>query len=426
MDGLRNWAGNVRFQASHVERPRTLDELQGVIRRGGRSRALGTGHSFSPIADTTGALVSVAALPQRIEIAADRRSATASAGMRLGVHAAGLHTAGLALGNLPSLPHISLAGAVATGTHGSGVRNASLAAAVTRIELVVAAGELVSIGLRDPRFPGAVVSLGCLGIVTSVTVAVEPTYHVSQTVYEAIPARRLETDLDEILAAGHSVSIFTTWRPDRIEFVWVKRRTDAADGHLGPDWMGGRQAAREWHPIASMSPAVCTPQLGVPGQWHERLPHFRLGHTPSSGAELQTEYLIPRRYALDAIGAMQGMRAAMAPVLRISEIRSVAGDGQWLSPTQGNACIGIHCTWTDDVAAVMPVVDLMEQVLAPFQARPHWGKLFGTGPARIASLYPTLADFRALRQELDPHVMFGNSMLDGLLDGDPQHPPIAR
>lgn len=415
MEGVRNWAGNVRFGASHVERPRTLGELQRAIRRGGRSRALGTGHSFSPIADTTGALISVADLPQRLDIATDRRSATVSAGMRLGELAVGLNAAGLGLGNLPSLPHISLAGAIATGTHGSGVGNASLSAAVSGIELVVAAGELVSIGLRDPRFPGAVVSLGCLGIVTAVTVAVEPTYHVSQTVYESIPARRLETDLDEILAAGHSVSIFTTWRPDRVELVWVKRRTDAPDGQLAPDWMGGRQAAREWHPIAAMSPAVCTPQLGVPGPWHERLPHFRLGHTPSSGAELQTEYLVPRRWARAAIDAMQGIREAMAPVLQISEIRSVAGDGQWLSPTQGNDCIGIHCTWTDDVAAVMPVVDRMEQALAPFQARPHWGKLFPTGPARIASLYPKLADFRALRQELDPHAVFGNPMLDGLL-----------
>jgi xylitol oxidase len=412
---LTNWAGNITFGAARVHRPGTLDELQSVVAASDRVRALGSGHSFSPIADTTGDLVSVAGLPATVDVSPDRTTATVAAGMRYGEVAVALQAQGLALHNLGSLPHISVAGAVATGTHGSGPTLGSLSTAVVGLDLVTATGSVLRLDRTDARFPGAVVALGALGVVTAVTLAVQPTYDVAQTVYQDLPVRRLATGLEEILAAGTSVSLFTTWGRDVVDQVWVKRRTDDPRPALGPDWLDARAATEPLHPVAGMSPASCTEQLGVPGPWHQRLPHFRLDHTPSSGAELQTEYLVPRRHALDALDAVHGIAARVAAVLQVSELRTVAADDLWLSPAYQQDSLAIHFTWVDDPAAVAPVVAELEQGLAPFGARPHWGKVFTMPPATVQSRYPRLADFAALRRELDPDDVFGNAMVDEYL-----------
>ena len=412
---LTNWAGNITFGAARVHRPGTLDELQSVVAASDRVRALGSGHSFSPVADTTGDLVSVAGLPATVDVSPDRTTATVAAGMRYGEVAMALQAQGLALHNLGSLPHISVAGAVATGTHGSGPTLGNLSTAVVGLDLVTATGAVLRLDRTDPRFPGAVVALGALGVVTAVTLAVQPTYDVSQTVYQDLPVRRLATDLDEILAAGTSVSLFTTWGRDVVDQVWVKRRTDDPRAALAADWLDARAATEPLHPVRGMSPASCTEQLGVPGPWHQRLPHFRLDHTPSSGAELQTEYLLPRRHAMAAMDAVQTMAPRVAAVLQITELRTVAADDLWLSPAYEQDSLAIHFTWIDDAAAVAPVVSELEQQLAPFGARPHWGKVFTTPPAAVQPLYPRLADVAALRRELDPEDVFGNAMVDDYL-----------
>jgi xylitol oxidase len=416
---LSNWAGNVRFGAARVYHPGSVEEVRAIVRASGRVRALGTAHSFSPIADTAGDLVSVAALPQRVEIAADRTTVTVSAGMRHGEIATRLQAEGLALHNLASLPHISVAGAVATATHGSGVRNGSLSTAVTALEMVIPDGELIRLSRSaDPdRFTGAVVALGCLGVLTALTLQVEPAYLVEQVVYEDLPFATLLTDLDEIMSVGYSVSLFTTWGRAEVDQVWVKRRTDDPATAPGSTWLGARRATVPHHPIAGMPTDNCTPQLGEPGPWHERLPHFRLDHTPSSGAELQSEYLVPRRFGVEALRAMHAIRDHIAPVLQASEIRTVAADDLWLSPAYGTDVLGLHCTWIDDAARVSPVMAMLEDALAPFDARPHWGKLFGVSPDRVQALYPRLGDFRALRHSLDPGNKFGNEMVDRYLDG---------
>jgi alditol oxidase len=412
---LTNWAGNVTFSAAQVHRPTSVEQLQAIVAGSSRLRALGTGHSFSPVADTTGDLVSVAGLPARVEVAADRRTATVSAGLRYGEVAVALQAQGLALHNLGSLPHISVAGAVATGTHGSGPTLGSLATAVVGLDLVTASGDLLRLDRSDPRFPGTVVALGSLGVVSAVTLAVQPTYDVAQTVYQDLPIRRLATDLDEILAAGTSVSLFTTWSRAVVDQVWVKRRTDDPRPDLGPRWLDLRAATGPLHPVPGMSPASTTEQLGVPGPWHERLPHFRLDHTPSSGTELQTEYLVPRRHAVAALDAVDAMRDRVAPVLQVSELRTVAADDLWLSPAYEQDSLAVHFTWIDDAIGVAPVVAELEQRLAPFGPRPHWGKVFSTAPDAVRAVYPRLADFVALRHELDPDNNLGNAMVDAYL-----------
>lgn len=412
---VQNWARNVTFQASRLHRPATLAELQSIVGRSKRVRALGTGHSFNRIADTTGDLVSVAGLPPTVDLDTARRQVRVAAGLRYGELTGQLHAAGLALPNLGSLPHISIAGASATGTHGSGESLGVLATAVTELELVTPSGDIVALGrAADPGvFPGAVVALGALGIVTSMTLELVPAYEMAQYVYEDLPRSELETDLDAILATAYSISLFTDWQSRRINQMWLKRRLDSTDGWTAePQWRGAILADGPRHPLPRMNALNCTQQLGVPGPWHERLPGFRLEFTPSNGEELQSEFLLPREHALSAMAALDEVGPRMAPVLQASEIRVVARDDLWLSPAYGRDSIAFHFTWTDDAAAVAPVLAEVEAALAPFSPRPHWGKLFGASPADVAEVYERLTDFAGLARGFDPAGKLRNELLD--------------
>jgi xylitol oxidase len=410
---VRNWAGNVTFTASRVHRPSSVDELRELVASGRRVRALGTGHSFSRVADTGGALVSVAGLPPTVAIDPRRGTATVAAGLRYGELVAQLHRAGYGLPGLASLPHISVAGACATGTHGSGDRVGNLATAVTALELVTADGSVVTLTRDDERFGGAVVGLGALGIVTRLTLELVPAFEVRQYVYDGLPYEVLAQRWPEIFAAAYSVSVFTGWTGAREAQVWVKQR-EGAD--RPPDqWLGARLAGAARHPIPGMPVANCTEQLGVPGAWYARLPHFRLEFTPSSGQELQSEYLLPRDRAGEALAALDGIRDRIAPVLQISELRTIAADQLWLSPSYRRDTVGFHFTWVADAAAVEPVLGAVEERLVPLGARPHWGKLFGVDPAAVRAQYPRWADFVALARELDPAGRFRNEFLDTYL-----------
>ncbi len=412
-----NWAGNVRFAASRLLRPASLGELQSQVAGSRRCRALGSGHSFSMIADTGGELISVAGLPPVADIDSAARKVRAAAGLRYAELAGRLHRAGFALANLASLPHISVAGACATGTHGSGDRNACLAAAVSGLELVTASGDLVSLSREaDPAgFGGAVVGLGALGVVTAVTLDLVPAFQVSQRVYDGLPAEALLTRSAEVLGSGYSVSAFIRWGRERTCQVWVKQVAGPfPDDLLGS--LGARPAGGPRHPVPGMPPENCTPQLGVAGPWHERLPHFRPGFTPSAGEELQSEYLVPRHKAAEALRAVSEVSEVIAPVLQVCEIRTVAADDLWLSMASARDSLAIHFTWAFDQDAVSRALVVIERALAPLRARPHWGKLFMTRPEDLARLYPRMAGFAALAGRLDPAGKFRNDFVAPLLE----------
>jgi xylitol oxidase len=404
----RNWAGNVVFGEQRFHRPRSVAELQELVAGSDKVRVLGTGHSFSRIADTSGDLVSLAGLPPVLRVEAG--SVTVAAGMRYGEIAVPLHAAGFALHNTGSLPHISVAGACATGTHGSGDGNAILATAVSAIELVGADGELRTVRRGEPDFPGAVVALGALGVVTSLTLDVVPTFDVRQWVYEGL---RGFDDVEEVLAAAYSVSLFTYWAGAGFEQVWVKQRV--SDAEPPAHWLGMTRADGQRHMAPGVDPAHCTAQLGEPGPWHERLPHFRLAFTPSKGDELQSEYLLPRSAAVDALRALDGIRERIAPVLIVSEVRSIAADDVWLSLAYGRDSVAIHFTWIPDTAAVVAVVAAVEAALEPFAARPHWGKIFTTPPEAVRALWPRIPDAERLLAANDPTGKFRNPFLDHYL-----------
>jgi alditol oxidase len=402
---IRNWAGNVAFSSARFHQPTSVEQVQEIVAAAEHVRVLGSGHSFSPIADTTGDLLSLTALPQLLGIADN--AVTISAGTRYGELVGPVHAAGLALPNTGSLPHIMVAGASATGTHGSGNGNRVLASSISALDVVGADGELRTVRRGDPGFAGAAIALGSLGVVTQLTLDLVPTYDVRQTVVEGL---RSFDDAPEALASAYSVSLFTYFQGEGFEQVWVKQR--AEEPPVAAGWLGTTPADGPRHMVRGVDPVSCTPQLGSTGPWFTRLPHFRLDFTPSKGDELQSEYLVPRGSVVAALHALDAIRDRIAPVLHVAEVRTIAADDQWLSAAQGRDSAALHFTWISDVAAVLPVVGAVEEVLSAFDARPHWGKVFTTPAERIAKLWPHLPDFVAAARAADPGGKFRNAFLN--------------
>ncbi|MFI6012079.1 FAD-binding protein [Streptomyces sp. NPDC051243] len=411
---ITNWAGNITYSAKELHRPHSLDAISALVAGSERVRVLGSGHSFNEIAEPgpEGVLLSIAGLPPMIDVDREARTVRVSGGVRYAELARAVYAHGLALPNMASLPHISVAGSVATGTHGSGVGNGSLATSVREVELVTADGSLVTVGRGEQPFGGAVTSLGALGVVTALTLALEPSFDVEQHVFTELPLDGLDSAMFEtVMSSAYSVSLFTDWRAAGFRQVWLKRRTDQPL----PDFPWAAPATEKLHPVPGMPAVNCTEQFGVPGPWHQRLPHFRAEFTPSSGAELQSEYLLPRRYAVEALRAVDGIRETVAPVLQTCEVRTVAADEQWLSPSYGRDTVALHFTWVEDSAAVLPVVRRLEEALDAFEPRPHWGKVFAVPTQVVRGRYPRLADFRGLARELDPNRKFANAFVQDIL-----------
>lgn len=412
---VTNWAGNVTFAAERLVRPRSVTELQRLVSGATRIRALGTGHSFNHVADTSGTLMSLADLPPTIEIDHTARAVRVAGGLSYGELAHALRGSGLALANMASLPHISMAGACSTGTHGSGRANQVLAAAVRAVTLVSATGDLVPFERGAPGFPGAALSLGRLGVIADLEIDLVPDFQIAQTVVEDPDEAVVGTELEAILSSAYSVSVCTNWAQEPRMQIWLKEKAGEPSGWAGTPLLGGRPAAGPRHMLQGMPPRYATEQLGVPGPWEARLPHFRADFTPSSGAELQSEYLIPMRHAATAWDTLARIRDLIAPVLLVCEVRCVAGDDLWLSPTAGNLSVAYHFTWIADAARVLPVVRVVEDAFSDLDARPHWGKMFATSSDALAASYPRLEDFRALVARLDPGNKFGNEQVDGWL-----------
>jgi xylitol oxidase len=281
--------------------------------------------------------------------------------------------------------------------------------------MVLASGEVRALSReKDGKtFKGAVVGLGALGVITKVTLDLQPTFMMQQYVYENLPLDQLTKNFDAIEASAYSVSLFTDWRKPLMNEVWLKCRMDAEHKfEARPEFYGAKLATRNLHPIIELSAENCTEQMGVPGPWYERLPHFRMGFTPSAGKELQSEYFVPRQHAVDAILAVQRLNEMVSPHLLITEIRAMAADNLWMSPCYKQPCVTIHFTWKQDWPAVSKVLPVIEKELMPFQIRPHWGKLFTISREQLKPSYDKLPEFVALCNEFDPQGKFRNSFLN--------------
>ncbi len=404
-----NWAESHTYLAAGVHRPADAAEVRELVLAGGRLRAIGTRHSFTDLADTPGSLVSLDRFETDLVIDADTRTASFAPGLRYGELATVLNDRGWALANLASLPHISVAGAVATGTHGSGDHNGTLATSVAAIEFVNGTGAVVRLGRTDDDFAGAVVALGALGIVTRITLDIEPAYDVRQDLYNGLPWAAALDHFDDITSSAYSVSLFTDWLGDDIQIAWLKSRMDQP---VPPDELFGaaRQLENE-HMLPGQPASNTTQQGGVPGPWNDRLAHFKLGFTPSNGDELQSEFLVPRHSIRDALVALRAIGDRIAPHLLVTELRTMRADDLWLSGAYDTDAVGVHFTWKKrpvEVAALLPTI---ETILLPLGARPHWGKVFTAGADQLAPLYPRFDDFRALVAKHDPDGVFRNDFL---------------
>ena len=417
---LSNWAGNLTYATDRLTEAASIEEVRSFVKSHARFKALGTRHCFNSIADSRDAFVSLKPMHEMVAVDSHARTATVEAGVTYGVLAPYLESKGLALHNLASLPHISVAGACSTGTHGSGEGNGNLATAVAALEFVNGEGDVVKLsrGADGETFRGAVVGLGALGVITRVTLDVQPSYQVRQYVYESMAFAQMTNHFDAIQASGYSVSMFTDWRNERVNEVWIKARTDSPKPFSGPEeFFGATLAKKNLHPIAELSAENCTEQMGKPGPWYDRLPHFKMGFTPSAGKELQTEYFVPRQHAVEAILAVARLHEQVTPHLLITEIRTIAADDLWMSMAYRQPSVAIHFTWKPDWPAVKRVLPAIEKELGPYQARPHWGKLFTLAPAELRARYPKMGEFVQLAAKFDAQGKLRNDFLKTNLFG---------
>ena len=412
---LTNWAGNLEYGTERLYAATSFEDVQRFVKASNRFKVLGTRHCFNELANTTSQFLSLR-LQDNVEVLdAQAKTATIECGMSYGQLSPYLDGHGFALHNLASLPHISVAGACSTATHGSGVKNGNLSTQVSALELVTASGDVLKLTREKDgdMFRGAVVGLGALGVITKLTLDLEPTFTMKQYVYENLPLAQLQENFDAIEASAYSVSLFTDWQKQRVNELWLKTRLDAESRfEAKPEFFGATLATKNLHPIADLSPENCTEQMGVPGPWYARLPHFRMGFMPSAGKELQSEYFVPHSHAVEAMLAIERLRDRISPHLLISEIRTVAADDLWMSMAYKQDSVAIHFTWKQDWPAVSKLLPAIERELAPFSPRPHWGKLFTMAPAQLRSRYERLPEFVALAKKLDPEGKFRNTFLD--------------
>jgi xylitol oxidase len=415
---LANWAGNIDFAPERFEPVASLDAACEVVAAASRLRVLGSGHSFNAIADSPSVMLSLSGIEPEVSIDPERREVRASGWITYAALGRAVHEAGFALHNFASLPHISVAGSIATGTHGSGDRNGNLATAVTALEFIGPDGEIRTVERGEPDFAGTVVHLGALGVVTAVTLELLPAFEMRQYVYDGLGFDAAVEHFGELTSAAYSTSMFTAWGADPSFQFWAKQRVaDQTQPFPASQWFGAPLADGPRHPIPGVDPSACTEQQGRTGPAHERLPHFRAEFTPSAGEEIQSEYLVDRADAPAALEAMRAVSERIAPVVQISEVRTMAADDLWLSPAYGRDTVGFHFTWVRDYESVRPVMGVVEEALAPFAPRPHWGKLFTMPIAEVRSQYPRMGDFEKLRERVDPGEKFANDFSCELLGG---------
>ncbi|WPU92082.1 FAD-binding protein [Mucilaginibacter sabulilitoris] len=411
---LKNWSGNLTYSTDNVFYPKSVAEVQQQVKKLNKLKGLGTRHCFNTIADSKDNLVSSKNLNKVVSLDKKAHTVTVEGGIKYGELAPYLHEQGVALHNLASLPHISVAGSCTTATHGSGIKNGNLASAVTGLEMVIADGSVVHLSKATDaeKLNAVVVGLGAIGIITKVTLQVQPTFMMRQRVFTDMPMAQVKQHFEKIVSAGYSVSLFTDWQKDSINEVWIKSKIGVDKDENSAEFYGAKAATKNLHPIIALSAENCTEQMGVPGPWYERLPHFKMGFTPSSGKELQSEFFVPLRHAVEAIAAVARLGKQIGPHLFITEIRTIAADNLWMSPCHNQTSVAIHFTWKQETAAVLKLLPLIEKELSPFNARPHWGKIFTMAPKILESRYEKLNDFKKIVAEYDPHGKFRNGFLN--------------
>lgn len=417
-DGLRrynhNWSGTVQYESSSLHFPRSSEALARIIKENDRVKVLGTGHAFSRIADTTGAHISLDEMKAIFPIDHEHQTVSFEAGVTFKELAEYLERQGYAIANYASLPHISIAGAIATATHGSGEKNGSLATLVREFELVDGRGEVhhISKDKTPDLFAASVVSLGVLGVVTRITLDILPRFTIRQDVYKNVDAQTVLDSFDEVQDMGYSVSLFTKWQnPKSLEKLWIKSIVEDPAREFPQMLFGGTWSNENLHPCSGESAERCTPQCGVSHSANYSLPHFLGEETPSSGNEIQTEFFVPRSKTQEAMQALLNNGHIFTDdIIHVSEVRTIAPDNHWMSPFYEQESVGIHFTWKNEPEKLASVISQVQKILqdaiGDTPLRAHWAKVHNLSDIR--SSLPRFDDFRGLIRVYDPQGKFRN------------------
>jgi len=425
-----NWGRTVTSAPVRWHLPVSEDEVAAVVTRCGRDgrrlRVVGAGHSWSPIAEPVHEAMSLDGLQDAVSIDRERGEVTVPAGMRLVDVSARLARAGLALPVVGSIQAQSVAGAIATGTHGSSLTHGNLGTLVTGLRLVSGTGEVLTLRGDDERLAGARVHLGALGVVTSVTLRTTAARRLRQTI-EHVPVTEVADALPAIATSAEWVKVW--WLPHAPVAQVVRYDVTTQEPTRRPTpatqrWIDERVMHRFVFP-AMVAAQARRPSITAPA--NTRLARRYLGAGTQVGADMlmlntpmplrhrETEAALPLTAAGGALKQVlaifrDGRPAANFPL----EIRFVRGDDSWLSPAYGaDTCqVGAYSTDNRDCSAYF---EAFWRVMRPAGARPHWGKEHDFEAAELRPLYPQWTAFAALRDRCDPGRVFGSAAMERLL-----------
>jgi FAD-linked oxidoreductase len=419
MKAWTNWSGSVRAAPREVARPKTEAELAAVVGRARRLRVVGAGHSFMPLCETDGALVSLADLEGEVVLSADRTRAWAPAGWSLARLTAALWEQGVSLINQGDVNPQALAGAIATGTHGTGATLGSLSTAARGFRLMLADGSVAicSAEERADLFEAQRLSLGLLGVATAIEIDVLPAYHLEEKI-ESHRFEEVAERWDELTAANRHVEFFVF---PYGEYVALKTLNPAPDE--GPLKRMSDMDDRAFKLVCDVCAALpfltrsLQPLIVQPGVRTRRVgPDYQI--FPSDRTvrfeEMEYEMPVPGGWlALQEVIAW--IRKRRLPVTFPFEFRITAGDNIWLSPFNDGPRLSISM----HQYAKMPWRDLFAEAEPIFRAhggRPHWAKRHTLTARDVDALYPEAHRFRAVRAAHDPTGKFANAHLAALFD----------
>lgn len=398
---LHNWGGNFNYSTQNIQYPRSVAEVQQIVKNAGKLRVVGSRHSFSKIADSECTMLSTIGLNKIIGINGSIPSVTVQGGLTYTDLLTSLNTAGFALPNLASLAEISVGGAASTNAHGTGVANQALANHIRSMEIVLANGSLLTIGPNDPRLKGMAAGLGAFGVVTQLELKLVPAFNITTYTYVNMPVQNSYENFAALQNMGFGVllvNMFTA--PDAWNIAIVYARSDANNtAMLTSNLFGGTLVSQTTQPsyLALLSIA----QIGLSGV---------------DGNEIQTEYFVPISKAVEAIKAVTAVANStnIFPSLATAfVIRTIASDDLWMSEYYGNdTMVAIHFSWQNNVTAVEAVLPQLERAMIPYGARPHWGKMFTMEPEDFLPHYPKVNEFKKLAEQLDPKGKFRNEFLE--------------
>jgi len=425
----QNWAGTASADPVRRHWPRSTDEIADAITAAAKDdlpvRALGSGHSFTAAAATSGAALDLSGWTGIVAADLDSGLVTVRSGTTIRELNAALEMLGLAMANLGDIDAQTVSGAISTGTHGTGARLGGIATQVTGIELVTADGSVVSCSAdaRPDLFSAARVSLGALGVISTITLQCTPAF--------ALAADERPMPLDEVLGRFGELAADN----DHFEFYWfpygknalVKRNNRVAGGNAAPGAMPNWRRFLEYEVMENAAfGALCRTGRAVPATIKplNRLaaatlskrsysaPSHQVFVTPRRVRFVESEYAVPREALLDVLGELRaGVPRLAHPVMFPVEVRIAAADDVWLSTAYGrdSAYVAIH------QYVGLPYQEyfqLFESVASAAGGRPHWGKMHTRDAAYLTGAYPRFADFLRVRDETDPGRLFANRYLE--------------